>query len=135
MYASSAYVWAKVLIYLEERLTSTIVTATFDDAEVVELTNEHLIIYSPSEFRRGTILNRYAVLIQDALNKLAVGRTTFAMAHRLSTLRNADKILVLDHGNVVEFGTHLELLNSRGHYYKLVMAQKKAAESGVEAED
>ncbi|MBQ9116319.1 MAG: ABC transporter ATP-binding protein, partial [Clostridia bacterium] len=74
-------------------------------------------------------------LIQDALNKLAVGRTTFAIAHRLSTLRNADKILVLDHGNVVEFGTHLELLNSRGHYYKLVMAQKKAAESGVEAED
>ena len=69
MYASSAYVWAKVLIYLEERLTSTIVTATFDDAEVVELTNEHLIIYSPSEFRRGTILNRYAVLIQDALKE------------------------------------------------------------------
>ena len=74
-------------------------------------------------------------LIQDALNKLAVGRTTFAIAHRLSTLRNADKILVLDHGNVVEFGTHVELLNSRGHYYKLVMAQKKAAESGVEIED
>ena len=69
MYASSAYVWAKVLIYLEERLTSTIVTATFDDAEVVELTNEHLIIYSPSEFRRGTIVNRYAVLIQDALKE------------------------------------------------------------------
>ena len=69
MYASSAYVWAKVLIYLEERLTSTIVTATFDDAEVVELTNEHLIIYSPSEFRRGTILNRYAVMIQDALKE------------------------------------------------------------------
>ena len=74
-------------------------------------------------------------LIQDALNKLAVGRTTFAIAHRLSTLRNADKILVLDHGNVVEFGTHVELLNSRGHYYKLVMAQKKAAESGVEMEE
>ena len=69
MYASSAYVWAKVLIYLEERLTSTIVTATFDDAEVVELTNEHLIIYSPSEFRRSTIINRYSTLIQDALKE------------------------------------------------------------------
>ena len=69
MYASSAYVWAKVLIYLEERLTSTIVTATFDDAEVVELTNEHLIIYSPSEFRRSTIVNRYSTLIQDALKE------------------------------------------------------------------
>ena len=69
MYAS-AYVWAKVLSYLEERLTSTIVTSSFDDAEVVELTNEHLIIYSPSEFRRSTIVNRYTVLIQDALKEI-----------------------------------------------------------------
>lgn len=74
-------------------------------------------------------------LIQDAINRLAVGRTTFAIAHRLSTLRNADKILVLDHGNVVEFGTHKELLDKRGYYFKLVMAQKKAAEDGVELED
>ena len=65
-------------------------------------------------------------MIQDAINKLAVGRTTFAIAHRLSTLRNADKILVLDHGNIVEFGTHLQLLNRRGYYYKLVMAQHRA---------
>ena len=69
MYAS-AYVWAKVLSYLEERLTSTIVTSSFDDAEVVELTNEHLIIYSPSEFRRSTIVNRYTPLIQDALKEI-----------------------------------------------------------------
>ncbi|MBQ9693113.1 MAG: ABC transporter ATP-binding protein [Clostridia bacterium] len=74
-------------------------------------------------------------LIQDAINRLAVGRTTFAIAHRLSTLRNADKILVLDHGNVVEFGTHKELLDKRGYYFKLVMAQKKAAEDGVELDD
>jgi ATP-binding cassette subfamily B protein len=64
-------------------------------------------------------------LIQDALNKLAVGRTTFAIAHRLSTLRNADKLLVLDHGRVAEFGTHAELMNSKGIYYNLVMSQKK----------
>ena len=69
MYAS-AYVWAKVLSYLEERLTSTIVTASFDDAEVVELNNEHLIIYSPSDFRRSTIVNRYSILIQDALKEI-----------------------------------------------------------------
>ena len=68
MYAS-AYVWAKVLNYLEERLTSTIVTAYFDDAEVVELTNEHLIIYSPTDFRRSTIIGRYASLVQDALKE------------------------------------------------------------------
>ena len=65
-------------------------------------------------------------LIQDALNNLSVGRTTFAIAHRLSTLRNADKLLVLNRGKVVEFGTHAELLDKKGFYYKLVMAQRMA---------
>ena len=69
MYVSSAYVWAKVLSYLEERLTATIVTAVFNDAEVVDLTNEHLIIYSPSDYRRGTIVNRYSSIIHDALKE------------------------------------------------------------------
>lgn len=66
-------------------------------------------------------------LIQDAINKLTKNRTTFAIAHRLSTLRNADKLLVLDRGKVAEFGTHAELLEKRGIYYKLVMAQQRAA--------
>ncbi len=66
-------------------------------------------------------------LIQDAIDKMTDNRTTFAIAHRLSTLRNADKILVIDHGRIAEFGTHLELLERRGIYYKLVMAQTRAA--------
>ena len=66
-------------------------------------------------------------LIQDALNNLTENRTTIAIAHRLSTLRGADKLLVLDHGKVAEFGTHKELLDQRGIYYKLVMAQTEAA--------
>ena len=69
MYAA-AYVWAKVLSYLEDRMTNITVSAHFDDAEIVELTNEHLIIYSPSEFRRSTIINRYSVMIQDALKEI-----------------------------------------------------------------
>ena len=68
-------------------------------------------------------------LIQDALNKLVRNRTTLAIAHRLSTLRNADKLLVLDKGRVAEFGTHSELLKNKGIYYKLVMAQRKMATS------
>ncbi len=68
-------------------------------------------------------------LIQDSLNKLTEGRTVFAIAHRLSTLRNADKLLVLDKGRVSEFGTHTELLENKGIYYKLVMAQRKMAQS------
>ena len=69
MYAA-AYVWAKVLSYLEDRMTNITVSAHFDDAEIVELTNEHLIIYSPSEFRRSTIINRYSAMIQDALKEI-----------------------------------------------------------------
>ena len=67
---SSAYVWAKVLNYLEERLSSITVSAWFDDAEVVELTEEKLIIYSPDEFRRGMIQNRCAIHIEDALHEI-----------------------------------------------------------------
>ena len=67
---SSAYVWAKILIYLEERLTSTVVSAAFDDAEVVELNEEHLILYSSSDFRREVISRRYAVIIEDALKEI-----------------------------------------------------------------
>ncbi len=66
-------------------------------------------------------------LIQDAIDKMTDNRTTFAIAHRLSTLRNADKILVIDHGRIAEFGTHTELLDRRGIYFKLVMAQTRAA--------
>ncbi len=71
-------------------------------------------------------------LIQDSLNKLTKNRTVFAIAHRLSTLRNADKLLVLDKGRVAEFGTHSELLENHGIYYKLVMAQRKMAQSVIE---
>ena len=66
---SSAYVWAKVLNYMEERLGSSTMLTCFDDAEVVELTEEHLIIYSPSDFRRDLIRRRYNSFIQDALKE------------------------------------------------------------------
>ena len=67
---SSAYVWAKVLIYLEERLTPVTVSAWFDDAEVVELNDDHLILYSPSDFRREIIRRRCTQYIQDALKEV-----------------------------------------------------------------
>ena len=67
---SSAYVWAKVLSHMEERLTPITVSAWFDDAEVVELTEDRLIIYSPSDFRRDIIRTRGAQYIQEALKEI-----------------------------------------------------------------
>lgn len=63
--------------------------------------------------------------IQQALGNLTKGRTTIAIAHRLSTLSNADRLIVLDKGKLAEFGTHKELMKNKGVYYKLVMAQRQ----------
>ena len=61
--------------------------------------------------------------IQDAMLELMKGKTCFVIAHRLSTIQNADNILVLDHGDVVEQGTHRELMDKKGFYYKLYASQ------------
>lgn len=70
--------------------------------------------------------------IQKALDNLVQGRTTIAIAHRLSTLRKADRLVVLDRGRVVESGTHDELMAREGHYHALYRAQQRRApdESG-----
>ncbi len=62
-------------------------------------------------------------LIQKALEKLLKGRTSFVIAHRLSTIRNADLLLVVDEGQIIERGTHDELLEKKGFYYNLYMSQ------------
>jgi len=74
-------------------------------------------------------------MIQDSLSKLSENRTTIAIAHRLSTLRNADRLLVLDKGKVAEYGTHSELLDAKGIYYRLVMAQREMSHQIVGEED
>jgi ATP-binding cassette subfamily B protein len=63
--------------------------------------------------------------IQKALDNLVKGRTTIAIAHRLSTLRKADKIVVMDRGRVVEEGPHQALLDAKGHFWNLHQAQEK----------
>ncbi len=65
--------------------------------------------------------------IQEALQKLIEGRTTFAIAHRLSTLKNANRLFVMDKGKIVEMGTHDELIKKKGIYFSLVMAQRTMA--------
>ena len=63
------------------------------------------------------------VLIQDALQKIMQGRSTIIVAHRLSTIQNCDKIILLHHGRLMEEGTHQELLEKKGMYYKLYKLQ------------
>lgn len=62
-------------------------------------------------------------MIQQALERLTNGRTTFAIAHRLSTLQNADRLIVIDGHQIAEVGSHKELIEKRGIYYRLVKAQ------------
>ena len=62
-------------------------------------------------------------LIQQATDKLTKGRTSIVIAHRLATIKNADKILVMDNGQIVESGTHIDLLEQRGYYSKLFELQ------------
>jgi ATP-binding cassette subfamily B protein len=66
--------------------------------------------------------------IQEAVGRLIQGRTTFAIAHRLSTLRNATRLIVLDKGEIAEMGTHAELLEKKGVFCKLVETQSQINE-------
>lgn len=67
----------------------------------------------------SSIDTRTEALVQDGMDKLMQGRTVFVIAHRLSTVKNADVILVMDHGRIVERGSHDSLIAQRGMYYRL----------------
>jgi ATP-binding cassette subfamily B protein len=75
----------------------------------------------------SSVDTRTEVLIQEAMVELMKDRTSFVIAHRLSTIRGADIILVMDHGHIIEQGSHKELMEARGFYYDLYASQFEGA--------
>ena len=67
----------------------------------------------------SSIDTRTERIVQDGMDKLMNGRTTFVIAHRLSTVRNSDCIMVLEQGRIIERGTHEQLVEEKGRYYQL----------------
>ncbi|WP_458120969.1 ABC transporter ATP-binding protein [Paenibacillus sp. Z6-24] len=98
------------------------------------LTIARAILANPSililDEATSSVDTRTEVLIQQAMNELMQGRTSFVIAHRLSTIRGADLILVMNHGEVIEQGTHEELLESGGFYADLYNSQFSGQEAG-----
>ena len=76
----------------------------------------------------SSVDTRTEVLIQNAMDRLMEGRTSFIIAHRLSTIRNADLILVMNNGDIVEQGSHEELLEKNGFYTSIYNSQFDAAD-------
>ena len=68
-------------------------------------------------------------LVQKALDEAMTGRTTLVVAHRLSTVRDADLVIVIDHGRIVESGTHAELMDGAGHYARIAELQLSGRET------
>ena len=83
----------------------------------------------------SSVDTRTEVLVQNAMNRLREGRTSFVIAHRLSTIRDADLILVMEAGDIVEQGTHDQLLESGGAYARLYRSQFEGASIDIDAEE
>jgi ATP-binding cassette subfamily B protein len=85
------------------------------------------LLYNPSililDEATSSVDTETELLIQNAIDTLISGRTSIVIAHRLSTIRKAHKIIVLDNGNLIEAGTHEQLLEAGGHYSKLYQMQ------------
>ena len=86
------------------------------------LSNKQIMILDEAT---SSVDTRTEKIIQEAMDRLMKDRTSFVIAHRLSTVRNADKIIVIDDGRIIEQGSHDELMEQKGYYYNTLNAQKR----------
>jgi len=102
-------------------------TATLSQGEKQLLCIARAILADPAilllDEATSSVDTRTEVLIQKAMDTLMKGRTSFIIAHRLSTIRNADVILVMDNGDIVETGSHDDLLQKGGMYSEIYNSQ------------
>ncbi|QTX03365.1 ABC transporter ATP-binding protein [Agromyces archimandritae] len=115
-----------------------------EDASNVSAGEKQLITIARAFVARPSVLildeatssvdTRTELLLQHAMNALRQGRTSFVIAHRLSTIRDADLILVMEHGDIVEQGTHDELIAKKGAYWRLYNSQFEQAATDLDAE-
>ena len=96
------------------------------------LTNPSILVFDEAT---AAVDSETEHLIQDAIEKLISGRTTLMIAHRLSTLRKANKIIVVDQGKIIEFGSPEELMALKGKYYKLIEIQSMSGKGIVSWEE
>ena len=106
----------KISLSAGQRQQITIARAMIDNAPMLIL-----------DEATSSIDTRTEALIQNAMDKLMQGRTSFVIAHRLSTIKNADIILVLKDGDIIESGSHTELMEKGGFYAELYNSQFEVA--------
>jgi ATP-binding cassette subfamily B protein len=135
--AGRAAAWAARIDHFVRALPDGYDTVLDDDATAVSQGEKQLLTIARAFLSDPDILildeatssvdTRTEVLIQEAMAELMKGRTSFVIAHRLSTIRGADIILVMDHGHIIEHGSHKELMDARGFYYDLYASQFEGA--------
>lgn len=92
------------------------------DSESEKVTLEHFFLVKFQKFDTEKLNSNFQI-VQASLNNAKQGRTSIIVAHRLSTIQDADKIYVISRGKIVESGTHEELQRLEGHYYRLIQKQ------------
>ena len=102
-----------------KRISVTPISLIAESCQTSDYTGIALALDKAAKTCGVDFIGGFSALVQKGMDALMKGRTTFVIAHRLSTVRNSDCIMVLDHGRIIERGSHQELIERKGTYYQL----------------